>query len=130
MGNDAGGCDTIANLARLGDLRVWSVIITIFGDAVQPRGGTVSAEALGRITRLMEIRPEALRVALFRLARDGWIERRQEGRKSFYRLSPDGIARFGPATRRIYAPGPGPDTTLRLAVLPQGAEMPDPLPDG
>lgn len=119
---------TIAALARLGDLRVWSVIITIFGDAVQPRGGTVSAATLGRIAETMEIRPEALRVALFRLVRDGWIERSQTGRKSFYRLSESGIARFGPATRRIYASEPftGP---LRLAVLAPGAEPPD-LPEG
>ena len=65
----------IDTLAALGDLRVWSVIITIFGDSVQPRGGTVAATTLARITGRMAIRPEALRVALHRLARDGWLER-------------------------------------------------------
>ncbi|MFN3145743.1 MAG: hypothetical protein ACE368_11065 [Paracoccaceae bacterium] len=38
-----------APFLALGPLRVWSVIITIFGDSVGPRGGTVPASALAEI---------------------------------------------------------------------------------
>ena len=95
--------DMIAALASLGDLRVWSVIITIFGDAVRPRGGTVAANTLAAITERLSIKPEALRVALFRLAKDGWITRSKSGRNSYYGLSQQGLDEFEPATRRIYA---------------------------
>ncbi|WP_156453282.1 PaaX family transcriptional regulator [Polycladidibacter hongkongensis] len=84
-------------------LRVWSVIITIFGDVVLPRGGEVSSVALSAITREIGIKPEAYRVAISRLAKDGWISRRRDGRASFYRLLPSGAELFVQASKRIYA---------------------------
>ena len=39
-----------------------------------------------------------------RLAKEGWVQREREGRRTFYRLSPKGTNAFEPATRRIYAP--------------------------
>jgi len=114
--------DMIARLSQLGDLRVWSVIITIFGDAVMPRGGVVAASTLAAITDRLSIKPEALRVALYRLAKDGWITRTKSGRNSFYGLSERGRAEFLPATRRIYANAPqlhGPYQLLGLPHLPE-----------
>ncbi|MEM9198340.1 MAG: PaaX family transcriptional regulator C-terminal domain-containing protein [Pseudomonadota bacterium] len=108
-------------LLALGELRVWSVIITVFGDSIQPRGGTVAATTLAQILGRMGVRPEALRVALHRLVRDGWLDRWQEGRRSFYRLSKSGVARFAPATRRIYAEGPALTGPWRLCVAEPGA---------
>ena len=96
----------ISALSDLGPMRVWSVIITIFGDLVRPRGGVVSAAALNAIGARLGIRPEAMRVALFRLVKDGWIERRKEGRNSFYVLTQNGSRKFLPATQRIYAHSP------------------------
>ena len=104
-------------LNRLGDLRVWSVIITIFGDAVVPRGGVVPASALSAITERLGIRPEALRVALYRLAKDGWVTRRKSGRNSFYALSDTGRAEFLSASQRIYASGPQLRAPWRMASL-------------
>lgn len=108
----------MAGLIAFGEMRVWSVIITIFGDAVEPRGGTVAATTLGAITERLGIKPEALRVALYRLVKDGWIERRKSGRNSFYTLSRRGQAEFLPAKRRIYATGPMLTGPWRVAVLP------------
>lgn len=110
--------DLIARLNQLGDLRVWSVIITVFGDAVMPRGGTVPASALSAITDRLSIKPEALRVALYRLAKDGWITRAKSGRNSFYALSDRGRAEFLPASRRIYADAPALSGPWRLLGLP------------
>lgn len=103
-----------------GEMRAWSVIITIFGDSVRPRGGTVAASVLAEIAGRIGIGQPALRVALHRLARDGWLTRERRGRRSFYRLSPGGVAEFGPATRRIYAQGPALDGPWRLAACPPG----------
>ena len=96
----------LANLASLGEMRAWSVIITIFGDAVAPRGGSVASITLQTILEKYSIKPEAMRVALHRLVKDGWIERQKTGRQSFYALSAKGRAEFLAATRRIYADAP------------------------
>lgn len=114
--------DLIVSLNQLGDLRVWSVIITIFGDAVMPRAGVVSASALSALADRLGIRPEALRVALYRLAKDGWITRRKSGRNSFYALSGTGRTEFLPASRRIYAPAPQLRGPWRLAAWPHLTE--------
>ncbi len=109
----------IDQLHKDGRLRVWSLVITIFGDAIQPRGGRVSTARLQEILERMRIEPGALRTALSRLAKEGWVIREREGRRSFYRLSSKGIAEFEPATRRIYAPvqiDAGKDWILGLAV--------------
>lgn len=86
-----------------GRLRVWSMVITVFGDLVQHRGGEVPAARLGQILGRVGVGQGAMRTALSRLGRDGWLERRREGRSGLYRLSGEGQARFGPATARIYA---------------------------
>ncbi len=91
-------------LHREGRLRVWSLVITIFGDLVQHRGGVVSTARLGALTRRVGIEAGTLRTALSRLGRDGWVESERQGRTSLYRLSAQGLARFAPATDLIYAP--------------------------
>lgn len=84
-------------------LRVWSLVITAFGDLVQHRGGVISTARLGALMGRIGVGSGALRTALSRLGRDGWVERDRRGRTSFYRLNASGAAKFGPATQRIYA---------------------------
>lgn len=84
-------------------LRVWSLVITVFGDCVQHRGGAISTARLGRLLGRIGVEPGALRTALSRLGRDGWVDSERAGRLSHYRLSPSGLARFTEATSRIYA---------------------------
>lgn len=84
-------------------LRVWSLVITVFGDCVQHRGGAISTARLGRLLGRIGVEPGALRTALSRLGRDGWVNSERAGRLSHYRLSPTGLARFSEASSRIYA---------------------------
>ncbi len=84
--------------------RIWSLVITVFGDSVQPRGGRIATTRLQRLLGRVGVEPGALRTALSRLRRDGWVVGEREGRFSLYRLSASGLARFAPATERIYAP--------------------------
>jgi len=104
-----------------GRLRVWSLIITVFGDAIVPRGGRVGMAALQDLTDRLGVAPGALRAAMSRLAKDGWVVRHRDGRKSYYSLAPDSAATFAEAGRRFYASGP-PDWNgdLTVAVTPDG----------
>ena len=123
-GHDTMGKTAIDSLVALGQMRVWSLIITIFGDAVLPRGGTAPSTALAELTGAIGVKPEAFRVALSRLTRDGWIERSRTGRHSFYRLSQKGLDTFAPASARIYAAAPGEVSRWQLVARP-GGDGPD-----
>ncbi|MEM8748901.1 MAG: PaaX family transcriptional regulator C-terminal domain-containing protein [Pseudomonadota bacterium] len=94
----------IKDLQSDGSLRVWSLIVTFFGDAIVPRGGAVSAQTVQQVMARCGVESGAVRTAFFRLAADGWVEREKIGRNSHYRLSKLGHAPFRDATRRIYAP--------------------------
>lgn len=82
--------------------RVWSLVITFFGDAVVPRGGEVW---LGVVAELMEhlgVNPGTLGAAMSRLTAEGWLERSKVGRRSHYRLAESGRQTFDAAMLRVY----------------------------
>lgn len=95
--------DVARALGRPVRLKTWSLIVTLFGDAVLPRGGSISAMSLAQVMDAMGMGAGAVRTAISRLAADGWIERRRQGRVSFYRLSARHQAQFDEAAQRIYA---------------------------
>jgi phenylacetic acid degradation operon negative regulatory protein len=89
-------------------IRAGSLIITVFGDAVVPRGGVLSVVTLVEIMRAFRINESLVRTALSRLVSDGWFERWRIGRRSYYRLTPQGSREFERATGRIYSETPHP----------------------
>jgi phenylacetic acid degradation operon negative regulatory protein len=91
------------NLHSDGRPRVWSLVITIFGDSVQHRGGRIETARLNRLFARIGIESGALRTALSRLSRDGWVQGQRIGRTSSYTLTQTGLDQAGPATERIYA---------------------------
>ena len=66
--------------------RTGSIIITVFGDAIVPRGGSVWLGTLLEFFQALDIDGGVVRTAMSRLAADGWFEREKVGRNSFYRL--------------------------------------------
>ncbi|HEX2140553.1 MAG TPA: phenylacetic acid degradation operon negative regulatory protein PaaX [Woeseiaceae bacterium] len=82
--------------------RAGSLIITLYGDAIAPRGGTAWIGSLIRVLADFGISERLVRTSVFRLARDGWLEAEQVGRRSYYRLTDAGAERFREATHRIY----------------------------
>lgn len=82
--------------------RTWSLIITLYGDAIVPRGGSVWLGTLLAFFRGLDIGDGVVRTAMSRLAADGWLARSRAGRNSYYRLAAKGEAAFAEATRRIY----------------------------
>lgn len=83
-------------------LRSGSLITTVFGDAIAPRGGTVWLGSLIEVMADFGISERLVRTSVFRLAQDGWLQSEQIGRRSYYSLSDDGRERFEQATHRIY----------------------------
>ncbi|HLT90617.1 MAG TPA: phenylacetic acid degradation operon negative regulatory protein PaaX [Woeseiaceae bacterium] len=82
--------------------RAGSLIITLYGDAIAPRGGTAWIGSLIRVLEDFAISERLVRTSVFRLAKDGWLEAEQVGRRSYYRLTEEGAQRFREATHRIY----------------------------
>lgn len=87
-----------------GPPRTRSLILTIYGDALTPRGGEAALPALLTLMRRIGLTDGVVRTALSRLTAEGWLDRTRTGRTSFYRLAPRGIHEFTAATPRIYGP--------------------------
>lgn len=83
-------------------LRAGSLITTVFGDAIAPRGGTVWMGSLIAVMSDFGISERLVRTSVFRLVRDGWLQSEQIGRRSYYYLTDIGRERFDQATHRIY----------------------------
>jgi phenylacetic acid degradation operon negative regulatory protein len=102
--------------------RTWSVVITVFGDAVVPRGGAISLATLTDIFQGMGVAEGAVRTAMSRLSADGWLERSRQGRNSYYQLAAKGEATFAEAAARIYDDHPvtGGAPRFRLVLAEKG----------
>src|SRR6187431_1600502 len=96
--------------------RTGSIVITVFGDAIVPRGGSVWLGTLLEFFEQLDIDASVVRTAMSRLTADGWFERNKIGRNSFYRLVQSGRQTFDIATRHIYG-APASDWTGRFELL-------------
>ena len=96
--------------------RTGSIVITVFGDAIVPRGGSVWLGTLLEFFEQLDINASVVRTAMSRLTADGWFERNRIGRNSFYRLVQSGRQTFDIATKHIYGP-PATDWTGRFELL-------------
>ena len=84
--------------------RTWSIVVTVFGDCVLPRGGSLGTKPLLDIFAGMDIGGGVVRTALSRLSSDGWPQATRSGRNSYYRLTDKGTTTFAAASGRIYGP--------------------------
>jgi phenylacetic acid degradation operon negative regulatory protein len=82
--------------------RTASLIVTVWGDAVVPRGGSLWLGTLQAILDRFGCNQGQVRTAMSRLTEEGWLRRARQGRLSFYRLGPRGEAGFATASHRIY----------------------------
>jgi phenylacetic acid degradation operon negative regulatory protein len=80
-----------------------SLIITVFGDAILPRGGRIWLGSLIRLLEPLELNERLIRTSVFRLAKDEWLRTETMGRRADYVLTPSGRRRFEEASRHIYA---------------------------
>ena len=75
-------------------LRSGSLITTVFGDAIAPRGGSVWLGSLISLMADFGISERLVRTSAYRLACDGWLRSDKIGRRSYYSLSKEGRLRF------------------------------------
>lgn len=92
-----------SDLRTLGGQRVWSLVISLFGDLAQDEGQSIDGPVLSTIMQGLDIKPEAGRVALHRLRKEGWLQSTKSGRISHHSLTPEGRAQSVEASPRIYA---------------------------
>lgn len=106
----------IVELLKREPSRTGSIIITLFGDAIVPRGGSVALATLLEFFAAIDVDSSVVRTAMSRLTADGWFEREKVGRNSFYRLVQRERLTFDIATRHIYG-APASDWTGRFELL-------------
>ena len=80
-----------------------SLIISVFGDAVLPRGGRIWLGSLIRLLEPLELNERLIRTSVFRLAKEEWLATETIGRRADYVLTASGRRRFEEASRHIYA---------------------------
>jgi phenylacetic acid degradation operon negative regulatory protein len=81
-----------------------SLVMTIFGDAIAPHGGTVWLGSLIELLEPFGVSDRLLRTSVFRLAQEGWLVANRDGRRSSYEMLAQAVPRFERANRRIYTP--------------------------
>src|SRR5262245_6241734 len=92
----------LASFERRRPMRAGSLIVTIYGDAIVPRGGSLWLGSLLDMVAGFGVEAGLVRTAISRLVTDGWFERTRIGKHSYYRLSAERAAEFAAATTRIY----------------------------
>lgn len=112
--------------------RVWSIIVSFLGDMAQDDGAGISSAALTRVITPLGIKPEAIRVALHRLRKDGWTDSKRRGRGSVHFLTPHGRVQSAQVTPRIYDPTActTAEWHMLIAGTPSGLELLDALSEG
>jgi|TARA_B110000908_G_scaffold169610_1_gene227118 phenylacetic acid degradation operon negative regulatory protein len=109
--------DAANALTALGSQRVWSVLVTVFGDLAQNEGDVIEGPVLSTLMADIGIRPEATRVALHRLRNDDWVASLKKGRTSQHSLTAHGRRESAAANPRIYSfPQQSPDK-WQLVIL-------------
>jgi hypothetical protein len=100
---DAAVTRWIPRTLRADPPRAKSLIVTVWGDALAPHGGSVWLAGLIHLMAPFGINERLVRTSVFRLAQDGWLNSATHGRMSRYRLTTEGKRRFDDAHLRIYA---------------------------
>ena len=101
----AAAAELVARFHRQRPLRAGSLIVTLFGDSLLPRGGAIALSSLIELAAPFGLNERLVRTASARLAQEGWLAARRVGKRSEYRLTEDGRVQFAEATERIYGEG-------------------------
>ena len=109
--------DLTTELRALGGGRVWSLMVSLFGDLAQGKGDAIAGPVLSAIMAALDVRPEAARVALHRLRNDGWIISAKAGRISHHSLSEEGRAKSREASPRIYTSAQAGQENWQIVML-------------
>ncbi len=93
----------VAAFRRQRPMRAGSLLVSLFGDSIAPRGGAITLGSLIPLAGPFGVAERLVRTTVARLAQGGWFTTRRGGRLSEYALTDAGSARFAEAARRIYS---------------------------
>jgi phenylacetic acid degradation operon negative regulatory protein len=85
-------------------LRSQDLVFTLYGDYIRHRGGEAWTGSLIELLGLLGMSEQAVRSALSRMSRRGWLKGRRVGNKSFYSLTPKSIKLLEEGAQRIFQP--------------------------
>ena len=94
--------------------RVWSFLVTIFGDLARSDSDRIDGRVLTQLTDRIGIKPQAVRVALHRLRNDDWITSTKTGRSASYQLTRKGRSETLAVAPLIYS---------SLDQMPRGVQI-------
>ncbi|MBO9476403.1 hypothetical protein J7382_02545 [Shimia sp. R11_0] len=124
--------DDIDTVIGCGPIKVWSVVVTVLGDLLQTEETWLSGPVLDRLVGRLGINNQALRVALHRLRRDGWVVTEKRGRAAAHRLTARGWTATEAARPHIYGDGVNGADAVSLVIgaptiaqIDFEAELPD-----
>ncbi|MEB8386478.1 ArsR family transcriptional regulator [Rhodobacteraceae bacterium KMM 6894] len=104
--------------------RAGHFIVTLYGDLVEPRGGTLWMGRVIALCRAAGLSETLVRTAMSRLVSAGQLIGERKGRRSYYRLTPSAKVEFAQAARVLFSP---PDVPTDFAMVQTGTT---PLPFG
>lgn len=114
----------ITRLRAIGPVKTWSLLVTVFGDQRAGPDRALTGARLGGLFAHMGVKPEALRVALHRLNKTGWIDSRKTGRTSAYFMTPSSLGETSAVRDRVYA-GHGAGQDPWFVVMPHQNDQDD-----
>jgi phenylacetic acid degradation operon negative regulatory protein len=85
-------------------MKARSTLFTIFGEFVHPRGDVVWVGTIIVWMNALGFSADAVRAAVSRSRRTGWLEVQKRGRQSYYALTPEVRWRVHQAVGRLYKP--------------------------
>jgi phenylacetic acid degradation operon negative regulatory protein len=95
----------VSRRREIGNASARSLLMTILGEFVLPRGAPVWTQTLVSALSLFGTEHKAARQALARTAAEGWLASERVGRKVRWMLSPAGQHLLSDGARRIYSFG-------------------------
>jgi phenylacetic acid degradation operon negative regulatory protein len=104
-------------------MRARSMLFTLFGDYVRHYGGTIWIGSLITLMGEIGFTGSAVRAAVSRTTRQGWLAAIRAGRAGYYALTPRGEARIEEAAGRIFKLRPERwDGVWRIVILPAASD--------
>ncbi|MFD1737201.1 phenylacetic acid degradation operon negative regulatory protein PaaX [Bacillus salitolerans] len=79
-----------------------SMIFTLYGDYIRHYGNKIWIGSLIKLLNEFGHNDQAVRAAISRMSKQGWVESEKQGNKSYYFLSSQGVTRIEEAANRIF----------------------------
>ncbi|TYR75727.1 phenylacetic acid degradation operon negative regulatory protein PaaX [Rossellomorea vietnamensis] len=79
-----------------------SMIFTLYGDYIRHYGNKIWIGSLIKLLREFGHNDQAVRAAISRMNKQGWVQSEKQGNKSYYSLTERGLKRMEEAAQRIF----------------------------